>query len=173
MKRKNFIIIRIITAIILGLILTVRPEVVINYLIIGTGIVFLAAGLFSLVSYLLHEKKEDSATRFPLDAAGAILFGLVLVIKPDLFADIVMYILGTLLILACIQQLVMLFSVRRLGRVHFGFYVAPILILLCGILLIVHPFEVRKTMVIIFGVSILIYGITELVSYIKFRKLLK
>ena len=173
MKRKNSIIIRITTAIIIGLILTVWPEIAIDYLVIGIGIVFLAAGLFSLVSYLLFEKKEDSETRFPLNAAGAILFGLVLVIKPDFFVDAIVMILGAVLISVCIRQLIMLFSVRRLGKVHFVFFVIPILVSLCGVLLITRPFEAMKTMFIIFGVSILIYGITELVSYIKFRKLLK
>ena len=170
MKNVNNSVVRIISALLLGLILILWPSGALEYLVRAIGLLFLVAGLVSIVGFLIRDKELFSEARFPIDAAGSALFGLVLVIIPSLLVNVLMYVLGILLALACIQHIVLLTSFRRLGSVSFVFYFVPALVLLFSILILFHPFAVAKTTLILLGVSAMLFGISELVSTIRFRK---
>ncbi|MDA6987171.1 DUF308 domain-containing protein, partial [Escherichia coli] len=78
------------------------------------GICFIIPGLFSLLNYFTREKVEgEPSPMFPIDGAGSILFGAWLVIMPQFFVSILMYVLGALLVLAGAQQLISLVSARK------------------------------------------------------------
>ena len=170
MRTINNITLRIIFALVLGLVLIAWPDSAILYLVITIGILFLITGLISLVGYLSRDKNLHPAARFPLDGAGSTLFGLVLVIVPSFFVNVLMYLLGILLILAGITQISALVSARKWTGVPFGFYVVPILILLAGVVVLFNPFAVASTAFMLLGVTSLVYGISELVNYMKFKK---
>ena len=102
--------------------------------------------------------------------AGSILFGAWLVIMPEFFVNILMYILGALLVIAGVQQIAMLVSARKWSMVPFGFYVMPALILLTGIMIIAYPFGAAANTFVIFGVASIFYGIIELINWYKFRQ---
>ena len=86
---------------------------------------------------------------FPIDGAGSILFGAWLVIMPQFFVSILMYVLGALLVLAGAQQLISLVSARKWSTVSYVFFIIPSLILITGVM---------------------IYGISELINWYKFSK---
>lgn len=159
-----------ILALILGLVLVLWPDSAINYLVILIGVLFLVPGLIALVGYLTRDKKHHAEAVFPIDGAGSLLLGLWLVIMPTFFVNILMYVLGILLIIGGIQQLVTLNQARKWTQVSSLFYIIPILILLCGILILFKPFQVMETAFILFGITSMIYGISELVNAIRFRK---
>ena len=172
MKNKNNAIVRIICAIILGLVLVFWPSLTINYLVMTIGGVFLVAGVISFSTFLFRDKEKYVDIRFPFESSGSILFGLVLIIIPGVFINVLMYVMGVLLILACIQQIYILIAIRRRGTVPLGFYIVPVLTLICSLAIIIHPFGVLRNTFIFLGVIALIYGINELINYIKFRKLI-
>ena len=107
---------------------------------------------------------------FPIDGAGSILFGAWLVIMPEFFVNILMYILGALLVIAGIQQIAMLVSARKWSTVPFGFYIMTALILLRGIMIIAYPFGAAANTFVIFGVASIFYGVIELINWYKFRQ---
>ena len=91
--------------IVLGLVLVLWPEAAVTYLVITIGICFIIPGLFSLLNYFTREKVEgELSPMFPIDGAGSILFGAWLVIMPQFFVSILMYVLGALLVLAGAQN---------------------------------------------------------------------
>jgi len=149
----------------------VWPEAAVTYLVITIGVLFIIPGIFSILNYFTRSK-DDPATpsSFPLEGAGSILLGIWLVVMPTFFINILMYILGGLLVLAGIQQIVSLISVRKWSIVPWGFYIIPVLILAVGIVILVYPFQTAANTFIIFGVASIIYGISELVNSYKFRK---
>ena len=107
MKSLNGSVLRCIFAIVLGLVLVLWPEAAVTYLVITIGICFIIPGLFSLLNYFTREKVEgEPSPMFPIDGAGSILFGAWLVIMPQFFVSILMYVLGALLVLAGAQQLI-------------------------------------------------------------------
>lgn len=129
MKSLNGSVLRCIFAIVLGLVLVLWPEAAVTYLVITIGICFIIPGLFSLLNYFTREKVEgEPSPMFPIDGAGSILFGAWLVIMPQFFVSILMYVLGALLVLAGAQQLISLVSARKWSTVSYVFYIIPSLI---------------------------------------------
>lgn len=171
MKSLNSSILRCVFAIILGLVLILWPEAAVTYLVITVGVCFILPGVFSLLNYFTREKVEGQPSpMFPIDGAGSILFGAWLVIMPQFFVSILMYILGALLVIAGAQQIISLISARKWSIVPFGFYIIPVLILITGIMILAYPFGAATNTFVIFGIACLIYGLSELVNWYKFRK---
>ncbi len=169
MKRIYSPIIRSACALVVGVLLVVWPEAAMLYLVITIGVLFLIPGVFSLVSYFIHQK-DEAAPSFPVAAVGSMLFGMWLMIIPAFFVSILMYVLGALLVLAGIQLLVTLIGTRQLMPVAFGFYVIPVLILLAGLLVLVNPFATASIPFIILGASCICYALSDLLNYFRFRR---
>ena len=164
MKKINNSVLRSAFAMILGFVLVLWPEAAVTYLVIAIGICFIIPGIFSLLNYFTREKVEgEPSPMFPIDGAGSILFGAWLVIMPEFFVNILMYILGALLVIAGVQQIAMLVSARKWSMV-------PALILLTGIMIIAYPFGAAANTFVIFGVASIFYGIIELINWYKFRQ---
>lgn len=172
MNKISYAAIRSAFAIVLGLILILWPEMALRYLVITIGVLFILPGIFTIIGYFTREKNEETKdnTMFPLDAAGSILFGTWLLIMPDFFINILMYVLGALLLLGGLQQIVSLVKARQWARVPWGFYVIPSLIFLTGILIVTYPKSSITNAVVVFGVTSVIYGFVELINSYKFRK---
>lgn len=171
MKKLNSSVLRCVFAIAIGLILVIWPEAAVSYLVVAIGICFILPGVFSLLNYFTRSTPEgEPKPMFPIDAAGSILLGGWMVIVPQFFVNIFMYILGFLLVIAGIQQIVTLSYAKRWHKVSFGFYIIPVLILITGIMILVYPFGAATNTFIIFGVACLIYGFTELINWYKFNK---
>lgn len=51
MKTMNYSLVRIVCALIIGLVLVLWPDVAVQYLVITLGVLFLIPGLISLISY--------------------------------------------------------------------------------------------------------------------------
>lgn len=173
-KKKSFTLntayIRVIFAILLGLLLLVWPESALTYLISVIGVLFLFAGLFTLFVYY-SKKKEKRGNSITVPAGiGSALLGIWLMYDPGFFVNILMILLGVLLLLAGIQQLLSLISTNRETSVPFIFYVFPSLVLIAGVVVLVDPFATATGALMLFGVAILFYGVTGLINLIKFRK---
>lgn len=171
MKSLNGSVLRCIFAIVLGLVLV---------LLAGSGRylfgdnnrnLFYHTGII-LALELFHPRKIEGepSPMFPIDGAGSILFGAWLVIMPQFFVSILMYILGALLVLAGAQQLISLVSARKWSTVPYGFYILPSLILITGVMILAYPFGAAANTFVIFGVACLVYGISELINWYKFSK---
>ena len=171
MKTVNYSLIRILFALVIGLVLVLWPNAAASYIVITVGVAFLIPGIISLFGYMARKKTETGvSTRFPIEGLGSVLFGIWLIIMPEFFADVLMFILGFILIMGGIQQIASLSMARKWTPVPPAFYVVPILILLAGIIALFNPTGVRNTAFIIIGISSLIYSLTELINWFKFTR---
>lgn len=171
MKTMNYSLVRILFAVAIGLILVLWPDVAASYIVITIGIAFLLPGIISLIGYLANRGAASAKySRFPLEGIGSLLFGLWLIVMPDFFADVLMFLLGFILIMGGVQQIVSLFVARRWMAVPFAFYVVPSLILIAGVIALFNPTGVRNTAFVIIGVSSLVYALSELVNWLKFMR---
>ena len=149
MRSINGAVLRSAFAMVLGFVLVLWPEAAITYLVITIGILFILPGLFAILSYFTRPKNENGEKpMFPIEAAGSVLFGAWLVIMPEFFVNILMYLLGALLVIAGVQQLVSLISAMILA----------------------YPFGAAANTFVIFGVASIFYGACELINWYKFRK---
>ncbi len=171
MKRWNSAVLRGVFAVLLGIVLILWPEAAIIYIIMVIGAGFLLPGVFSIVNYLMRSKEDAYVSpMFPLDGLGSLLLGAWLLAMPEFFVDILMYVLGAILMIAGLQQIVTLITARKWKYVPFGYYVLPSIIFLIGLLMLIYPMAVIANMLVLFGVSILFYGVNELINWYKFRK---
>ena len=158
-------------AMLLGFVLIVWPEAAIIYLVVTVGILFILPGLFAILSYFTRPKDMFGEKKtFPIEGAGSVLFGAWLVIMPDFFVNIFMYVLGALLVIAGGQQLASLILARKWSRVPWGFYLMPTLVLITGVMILAYPFEAMANTFVIFGIASLFYGICEVINWYKFKK---
>ena len=91
--------------------------------------------------------------------------GVTVLIFKDAMQTIFMWLLGIVLILSAIQQINMLQTMKSDGyKIRTFSYFFPAVLLLVGILSIINPFSTQKTIVMLFGCSMIFYSITTLVS---------
>lgn len=174
MRMIHGAVIRGICAIALGLVMVLRPEAAITYLVIMIGVLFILPGLYAILNYFARPKDESgSRSIFPIEAAGSVLLGVWLVVMPEFFVNIFMYVLGILLIIAGGEQIFSLISARKWSQVPFGFYLMPTLILLTGVMILVYPFGAAASTFVLFGVAILFYGVFELINWYKFKRMIE
>ena len=108
--------------------------------------------------------------RFPIEGVGSLLFGLWLIIMPDFFADVLMFLLGFILMMGGVQQIASLSMARRWMPVPGAYYLVPSLILIAGIISLFNPTGARNTVFVIIGISSLVYAVSELINWFKFTR---
>ena len=171
MKTMNYSLIRILFALVIGLVLVIWPNAAASYIVITVGVAFLIPGVISLFGYFGRKRQEgEAAPRFPIEGIGSLLFGLWLIVMPEFFADVLMFLLGFILIMGGVQQIASLSAARRWMPVPYGFYAVPVLILIAGLVALFNPTGVRSTAFIIIGISSLVYAASELLNWFKFTR---
>ena len=89
MKTMNYSLIRILFALVIGLVLVIWPNAAASYIVITVGVAFLIPGVISLFGYFGRKRQEgEAAPRFPIEGIGSLLFGLWLIVMPEFFADV-------------------------------------------------------------------------------------
>lgn len=160
-----------ILTIIAGLILVFWPELAVSYIVILIGALFLISGLFVIITHLINKNQYDKSSSYLLfTGIGSVLLGLWLISMPEFFVNILMFVMGGLLVLAGIQQIGSLIIIRKSGTIPFVFYIIPALVLLAGILIIINPFTTATNVVILFGISAILYGIAGLLNWYKAKQ---
>ena len=171
MKLLNYGLTRSICALIVGILLIVFPTYVPKYLVMAIGCLFIIPGLIFL--FVEHAKKKKSPWGTTVSSIGSILFGFWLILMPNFFLRIFIYVLGAILVLAGVHQISRFTMLRDYVKVSAGYYVFPALILLAGLVVLANPFKTTQIANIILGVSAIIYAIVEIIRIIKFHKVIE
>ena len=172
---------RAICSIIIGVLLLRFPDNTVTWITLAIGIMFLLSGVFSTLAYLNARKNTSEymitdvegriiskgKPTFPLVGVGSIILGVLLVTSPSVFVEILMYIMGGILILGALNQFMSLYNARRWGKMAWGFWVSPSLILLAGLYVMFQPMEAAALPMTIIGWCCLLYGAREVVNATK------
>lgn len=137
-----------------------------------------ATFLLPAVAYLVmvavrHADARKSADYMGvLPAVGGLCFGLVMILKPDKFDEILQLLLGMLLVvLGLFHVIYLMLSGKSLG-VKGWYYLCPLIVVVCGVLSLVLP-SLRNsvpTVVLITGISLLLFNFTSLQEYLAERR---
>ena len=178
---------RAICSIVIGILLLKYPDNSVTWLTMAIGILFLLSGIIALISYWTARRHAGEYTitdaegnvisgsqpSFPIVGIGSVILGLTLMLSPDMFVRWLMYILGAMIILGSINQLIVLIAARRFGSIGAFFWIAPIILLIIGILIFVKPMESAELPLIILGWCMLVYGVTEVIHSLMVYSLRK
>lgn len=161
-----------IAALLIGILLVFWSQNAVTYLIMAVGCLFLIPGLLSLLAYFRQTSPEGNRSFgwSQVLGIGSILFGLCLIVSPVFFEKSLMYALGIILSYAGLSEIIQLTVARQWTRVPVGFYVTPVLVMLVGIFILFNPIESANVPFIILGIGCMVYGISDMVNVIKFRR---
>jgi len=182
MKILQSSIFRALSAIAIGILLIKFPDNTVTWITVAIGILFLLSGIISLVVYV-HARKNVSEYKitdaqgrvvagekptFPIVGVGSIILGFLLTLTPNIFIKALMYIIGAILILGAINQYMNLINARRYGKIGFGYWIFPSVILLIGLYVIIKPLAPASMAMLVLGWCSLLYGVTEMINSLKF-----
>lgn len=174
---------RAICAIAVGILLIKYPDNTVTWITVAIGVLFFLSGIISLVVYLNARKHVSEykitdaegnvvageSPTFPIVGVGSIILGAILALTPNIFITALMYIIGGMLILGAINQYMNLVNARKFGKIGFGYWIFPSIILLTGIYVLIRPMDPASVAMLILGWCTLLYGVTEMINSIKFH----
>lgn len=167
----NNSIFRAIFSILLGVALVLWPDVALDYIVMLVGALFLITGLVSFAASYRNKNGERAGGLLSFSGIGSIILGLLLISLPSTFTKILMFVLGLLLIIAAVGQLTSLSMARKFGYMSSPVsYIFPVLIFIAGLVVIVDPFSSAESIFMLFGVTAIFYGITDLVGQYNINK---
>lgn len=163
---------RAIVAALVGLVLVIWPDTAVKSIVIVIGSVLLLLGA---VTMIFSKRPEEDRNRSILSINGAVslIFGLVLVVFPAFFVGIIMFLFGAILLIIGISEVAALLSARNETNAPLSLVGGPIITTLCGVVIFFNPFSTMEWLFVFFGISLLVYSLTEFISTKKLRKIYK
>ncbi len=168
---RNYSVVRGILMLIFGVCLLMWPGSTVGLIIKIIAAFFLAAGLLTLIIALNVNVKDGSGVPFLsiVNICVYLILGLLIFLFPGFFLGLIAFLFGAVLLFAGIGQLVNLYQSSKYGPVSGGLYIIPVLIVLAGIALFFSPGSSTAFITMVFGVSIALSGISEIISGIKLK----
>ena len=160
---------RALAALAIGIVMVVSKTNALNLAVQIIAAFLIASGVVTLaVGY-----KNRANGAFPLMAVNTIvdiLLALVLFVFPGFFANLLVYLIAFALIGFGIFQLVSLGSASRVFGMGVFAFVLPAIVLMSGLFLLSNPSFLGSAVGVVAGISLIIYGASELLSSWKMRK---
>ena len=139
------------------------------------GLMFLLPAVTFLVMVALRQPAERTSTDYMgvLPAVGGLCFGLVMIIKANLFDGILQLLMGILLVVLGLFHVIYLLLSSKSLSVKGWYYVCPIVVVVCGVLSLVLPAlrDNIPAVVLIAGVCLLLFNFTSLQEYLAERRI--
>ena len=158
---------RILTAAILGLLMVFYPEDAGNYFVMVIGALFMIPSIISLATVVAAKGRGFT---LPVLSVGSLLFGFWMIVSPDFFSTLLIYVLGFLRVIGGVVQLNMYMVSRALVRVSPFYYISSVLILLAGLVALFNPSGMQRTAFLIIGCTSLYYALQELISWLLLKR---
>lgn len=162
-----------VVAIILGLALVIWPSAIINVVLYLLGGLLLVLAAVNLIKYFGCKDKEERETTSLINGICALVVGLVFLLATRWLVQMVGFILGALLIVLAVMQIVNLIKAGKTIKVDIWLYLLPVATIVLGIICLLGPNTIVKTLAILFGLGIFVYGVSEIVSINRLRKAMK
>ncbi len=173
MKNNKTYVLTYLFTLIGGVLLTIfhsRADIL-ELIIILIGILFLLPSIFSIIGGLVsfHYFRKNGGKRYnwlPLiPAVAGIIFGMILMIRPDIFKNYLIITFGILLILCGLIQLFNHFSNKGLIKISGYYLIIPSLTTLFGIfILILGPEKIGNIVTFWTGIALICYSINGLIG---------
>lgn len=169
--------VRGVLTLLLGLALLIWPASMLNLIVKIIAAFLIAIGVVTLYFNIKAQKEEERElgpnvkiqrdflrTFASLNVAIYLFFGLLIFIFPGFFVSILVFLFGAILLLLGLGQLINLFVSNRHIKFPIFFYVVPIIVTLCGVILFFQPFTAKDVLTMFFGGCLVVYGAEELIA---------
>lgn len=170
-KNKYSGLIRALLALVIGIVMVVSRT---NALELAVRIIAAFLVATGVVTFFVGRKakQEGETNLLSVNAIVDVLLGVLLLIFPGFVANIMIYLIGFALLALGLFQIVTLISTIRVAQVSLWAFVMPVLVVAAGGFLVARPSFVGETIGIIAGAALIVYGVSELLSSWKMRKVI-
>ena len=138
------------------------------------GAMFLLPSLAYLITVAVrHADARKSADYMGvLPAVGGLCFGLVMILKPDKFDEILQLLLGMLLVVLGLFHVIYLFLSRNTLSIKGWYFLCPAIVVLSGLLSLMLPSlrENVSMIVLTSGICLLLFNFTSLQEFMAERR---
>lgn len=160
-----------VVAVIIGIILVIWPRSILQWAVRLIGIVSIVIGSVQFIGFLARTKGIENRWKYlPPAAPIAVVWGILLLLSPELWTSLFMILFGVLLIFLGLNQLVTMFKIKKSGiRVPGFYFFFPVLLMIAGFVAFVQPVYTATWFMAFVGAWILAYGIMEIFGYFSLR----
>lgn len=160
-----------VVAVIIGIILVIWPRSILQWAVRLIGIVSIVIGSVQFIGFLARTKGVENRWKYlPPAAPIAVVWGILLLLSPELWTSLFMILFGVLLIFLGLNQLVTMFKIKKSGiRVPGFYFFFPVLLMIAGFVAFVQPVYTATWFMAFVGAWILAYGIMEIFGYFSLR----
>ena len=176
MKKVSINLLTNVILLLAGIILIVFHSVP-NILVWGSrviGAMFLLPAVVFLVMVAVRHSDARTSTDYlgVLPAVGGLCFGIVMIVKPGKFDEILQLLMGVLLVVLGLFHIIYLLLSRNSLNIKGWYFLCPVIVVLCGLLSLMVPAlrESVSTVVLITGISLLLFNFTSLQEYLAERR---
>ena len=166
-------LLRGLCAMVIGFLLAMGPKEITALFVQIIGGLFAFAGLV-VATAIFSTRMGSIRYIFPVVGLGCIAFGVFLLVNPDVFVHALMYVLGGTLVLIGAIQVTCLFTYSKVAPLSWTLFIAPLLVAAAGVVVLVKPTDVLKTLFVILGVAFIVYGASEMflgIRLYRFRRM--
>lgn len=150
---------------------------VMKVIVILLGICIIIPSLVYMGMVLTKRREENDTVRNIgiVPAAGGLCFGMVLMLKNEMFLKTLGIIFGLLIIALGVFHTVYMIMMSKRAKVEMWYYIFPILMMIGGLLILIafRAPEHAKMVVLITGLSMILFSFTTLLEYLADRKAVK
>ena len=172
-----------------GILVVKYREDMVTWMTIGLGAIFFMAGVISCISYYIQRKHvqkirakiadgislvdangnvvEQSMPTFPIVGIGSLFLGIVLASMPETFLNGLTIVFAVIVLLVSVYLIADLIMVNSYGKVGWGYWVMPVLMLLGAIVALVHPATIASAPLFFLGWAMIISGLVMIVNMLK------
>ena len=138
------------------------------------GAMFVLPAVVYLIMVAVRHADARTSTDYlgVLPAIGGLCFGLVMMMRPDKFDEILQLLMGMLLVALGLFHIIYLLLSRGTLNIKGWYFLCPLVVTLCGILSLSVPAlrESVSTVVLITGICLLLFNFTSLQEYLAERR---
>lgn len=161
---SNYLIYLGLIALVPGILAVSIPDFTVKTLIIILGIIIALSGITTMILRLKNKKNNPIIQALHIIGSFInIIFGLILVFMPETFVEIFIIIFGITVLLAGLSQLIISISFKPIQTSAIIFSIISLLIIAAGIVMILNPFEIVRTITIFLGIILCVYAVLNII----------
>lgn len=164
----------------------------VTWLTIAIGTLFFISGVISCIAYYVQKRRymkmemdgivitdsegnvvKNASPAFPIVGIGSMILGMVLAFRPEVFIEFGSYIFAGIIILGTMSQFISLLTAVKYGKVHWMYWVMPILMFILSLVVIFNPTFIASAPFFFIGWCMMLYGIVEIINALKVHRLRK
>lgn len=164
-------ILRSLCALLVGFLLLSNPTEMTVLIVQIIGGLFTLSGIIAFIGYFTAKVRATGFRPvFPIVGLGSVALGVLLLLMPMQFVNILMYVLGVLLCLVGVGQIISLIGNRTFAPLTWSLFVMPLLIIATGIFILLRPIQAASLPFMILGGAYIFYGVIEFIFGFRFYR---